>query len=165
VWFGLTIREQGPDLAPIAAAADALRALDDVGALPLHSALDGGCIELVLDQHGGQALVRRNALEGDTLRRLEAGCAAVAQLFSALHEPVHLVLRDAEVVLQDAARPERGRLLILGDAKPLPHQIPRLVDAGVLVVGQLRLEKAPTGKDRQREVVEALRTGDQEGRQ
>src|SRR5947209_6252105 len=57
-------------------------------------------VELVVGQHHGQALVRRNAMELDALGGLESRAVAVAELLGPLHVPLHAVLGDAEVVLQ-----------------------------------------------------------------
>ena len=70
-------------------------------------------------------LVRRYAVKRNAGRRREAGGAAVAQFVGAFHVPMDFVLRYAEVVLQNAACPERRGLLIFADADALAVQIAR----------------------------------------
>src|SRR5687768_4759713 len=121
-------------------------------------------VQLAVDQHRRHAFLRWNPLKGNALGRREAGSAAVAQLFSAFHVPVDLVLRNAEIVLEYAALPERGRLLILADADAFTDEIAWLFDAGVYVVRNLGMEKAPARKHRQGDHVEAAFARDQVGR-
>src|SRR4029077_229122 len=77
---------------------------------------------------------------------------------------MYFVLRYAEVVLQNAARPERRGLLIFADADALAVQIAGFLDAGVDMIGLLGVEETPARKNRQSDHVGAARTRDQEGR-
>ena len=51
--------------------------------------------------------------------RLEAGGAAMALVGHPLHEELHVARAHAELVLQDAAAPDRRGLLEFGHADPL----------------------------------------------
>src|SRR4051794_32653678 len=80
-------------------------------------------IELAADQHladiaGGRYLVHAHAL-----RRSESGRPAVALVGVALHEPLDVAGMDAELVLEDAARPDRPGLLIFRHADALAAQV------------------------------------------
>src|SRR5437867_8461743 len=107
------IGKQRFDLAPVSfGAANMRRAIDDI-CLSLESLLNHRYIQLMMHQHGGKALVVRQSRKRNTLGWSKAGCAPMAKFLGPLHEPVHLVLRYAEVVFQDPSRPDGGGLLVL----------------------------------------------------
>src|SRR5262249_5796923 len=70
------------------------------------SAAYRGGIELMVNKHRSQALIFRDALELDPLRRDKPGRAAVAKVLGPFHPPLNLILRHAKIVLEDTARPE-----------------------------------------------------------
>src|ERR1700758_5666358 len=77
--FGNAVGKQWLHLAPIPAArADLRRAIDDVG-FARERPMGGRRIKLVIHQHRSEALIGRNAVERDALRRREAGGAAMAE--------------------------------------------------------------------------------------
>ena len=67
----------------------------------------------------------------------------------ALHPEFHVLRRDAEFVLQHAARPQRGGLLIFRHADALALEVGRLVDAGVAAHQDAGVEEPARGEDRQ----------------
>src|SRR5438128_5691919 len=87
----------------------------------------------------------------------------MAQLVGTLHVPVDFVLRHAEVMVQHAARPERGGLLVLADADALAEEVAGLVDAGVDMKGQVGMEKPAARKNRNRNHVHSAGARDQVG--
>ncbi len=89
-------------------------------------------VQAALGHHRAKVLRRRvHIVERNAGRRREAGGAAVAQLGRALHPPLDVAVRDAVLVLKEAARPQRGGLLVLVHADALALQAGRRVDAGV----------------------------------
>src|SRR6266540_1061938 len=159
------IGKQRLDFAPVAAArANLRRAIDDI-ALARKSAMHRRHVKLVVDHHRRQALVLGDPLKRDSRRRRETGGAAMTQFLAPLHIPVDLVLRHAEIMLQDTAHPKRRRLLVLSDPDALPDDISGLLDAGINVVGKLSMHEAARWKDRNRDHVHALRLRDQIGRE
>src|SRR5262249_3099681 len=134
-------------------------AVDDVhGARQM--AGDGRYVDLVIHQHRRKAFLGRDTIKGNVGRWRESGGTAVAQFLGALHVPVDFILRHAEIVFENAARPERGSLLIFTDADALADDIARFFDARVNVVGLLGMKKTPARKNRQRNHVGATRTRD-----
>src|SRR4029077_20800120 len=87
----------------------------------------------------------------------------MVQLVGSLHVPVDFVLRHAEVVVQYAASPERGGLLVLADADAFAEEVAGLLDAGVDMKGQFAMEKPPARKNRNRNHVHSAGTRDQVG--
>ncbi len=87
----------------------------------------------------------------------------MTHLLASLHIPVDLVLRHAEVMLENAAYPQRRRLLILRHAQPLAGQVFRFRDPRVDVVRKLGLKKSAAGKNRQRDHVGSLGFCDKKG--
>jgi hypothetical protein len=51
----------------------------------------------------------------------------MAELLGSLHVPVDFELRHAEVMFQNAALPQRRRLLVFADADALADEIARLL--------------------------------------
>ncbi len=88
----------------------------------------------------------------------------MAHLLAAFHVPVNFILRDAEIMLKDAAEPEGGGLLVLCDAEFLAGEIFGFGYAGIEVIRQLGLKQPAARKNRDRDHVRALRLGDQIGR-
>ena len=68
----------------------------------------------------------------------------------ALHEPFDIAGMNAELVLQDAARPDRPGLLIFRHADALAPQIRRRGDAGVGAHDDAGVEELAHGEDRER---------------
>ena len=91
---------------------------------------------------------------------LEAGHATVAELLATLHEPVDVVLGDAEVVFEHAAQPDGGGHLVLGDAHALTLQVSGNANAGVGVVAELSMHEATGREYRQRHGVVPPGPGD-----
>jgi hypothetical protein len=87
-------------------------------------------VELALHQHLADIGGRRDLMDGDAVRRLEAGGAAMARFRRALHEKSHFARMHAEFMLEHAAGPDSGGLLIFGNADPLAAQILGLLDTG-----------------------------------
>jgi hypothetical protein len=106
-------------------------------------------IQLARDHHRADVLVRRDLPHHDTRRRLEAGGAAMAVLGSALHPEFHLRRSHAELVLQRAARPQGGGLLIFRHAHALALEVARARDPGGAPHQHLRVEEASGGEHRQ----------------
>ena len=76
-------------------------------------------IELSFDQHFADIRAGRDLRQTYSLRRLEPGCSAMALVGAALHKPFDIARHDAELVLQNAARPQRSRLLVFRHADTL----------------------------------------------
>src|ERR1044071_8080936 len=161
--LGHSIRKQRADLTPVIFADYAARAIQSVR-LEHERTGDVGDIQFLIDQSRYETFVRRNALKRNPLRRLEAGGAAVAHFFAALHVPMNFVLRYTEVVFENAANPERGGWLVFGDAEAFAGAIFGFRDAGVEMIGKLGLKQTSAREHRQRDHVGALGFGDQEGR-
>src|SRR6185437_3744507 len=69
-------------------------------------------VELAGDHHRANALLRRDLIDSDARRRLEADGTGMAPRRRALHEMGHVPRRHAELVLEGAANPQRRGLLI-----------------------------------------------------
>src|SRR3990170_279300 len=109
--LGHAIRKKRSDLAPVCAAGDPAGAVESVGSQHPRTS-DMRRIQLVFEEGRCQTFIRSDAIERDSRRRLEAGGAAMAHLLASLHVPMNFVLRYPEVVLENAAYPKGGRLLI-----------------------------------------------------
>src|SRR5918994_4337327 len=86
------IGKQWFHFAPITfAAAESGRAVDDIDSSCEVSG-DGCRVQLMIDQHGGQTLVRRDAIEGKSRRGPKSGGAALGQVLPPLPIPGNFVL-------------------------------------------------------------------------
>ena len=94
-------------------------------------------VELAGQHHRADAFVGGNLMHDDAGRRLEAGGAAVTAIRRALHPEFHVFRRDAEFMLQHAARPQRRGLLIFRHADALALEIGRRLDAGFAATNML----------------------------
>src|SRR3990172_2062232 len=95
----------------------------------------------MVDKHRGQAFVRRNSVERYSFGRAKTCCPAVTELLAPLHIPVHLVLGDSKVMLQDPSRPQRGRLLILPNPYSLSDNIAWFFDSRGRMIGELGMHE------------------------
>ena len=82
-------------------------------------------------------MIRLNEISGGGLKPV---APPLAHLFAAFHVPMNLVLRDGEVVLENAAYPEGGGLRVLGHAEFLAGEVFRLGYAGIDVVSTTPFE-------------------------
>src|SRR5580698_6364596 len=89
-------------------------------------------IEFAGEQHRSDALFGRNVVDGDAGRRLEADCAGMAALRQTFHEESHLRRRDAELVFENAAGPQRRSLYVFRYADALAFEPGGTVDACIL---------------------------------
>src|SRR5258708_33634531 len=87
-------------------------------------------IELASEHHGADALLRRNLVDADSGWRLKADRAGMAARRNSLHEEGHILGRDAELVLQDAAGPQRRSLYVFRHADTLALEIGRTCELG-----------------------------------
>ena len=84
----------------------------------------------------------------DPGRRLKTDRAGMAARREPLHEEGHVLGRDAELVLQDAAGPQRRSLYIFRHADALASQIGGTRDLGVLTHVNARMVEAPRREHR-----------------
>src|SRR5574341_1562161 len=146
--FGDNVGKKRLDLTPVAAAsADVSGSVDDVATL-LKCSVDRGDIDFVGHEHGCEAFVRRNPLERNSRRRRKSGGAAVAQLLASLHVPIDLVLRHAEIMLQNTSHPEGSGLLVFADADALARHVARLSNTRIDMVRELRMHESSGRKHR-----------------
>jgi hypothetical protein len=75
--------------------------------------VEGDRVEVAVDQHRGDASIRRDAVQRHVGRLIELRRATV---LASLHEPVHVLRQDTELVLQRATYPRSGGLVVLGHA-------------------------------------------------
>src|SRR5580704_16401567 len=80
-------------------------------------------IELAREHHRADALLRRNLVDADPGRRRKTDRAGMTARRNALHEEGHVLGRDAELVLQDAAGPQRRSLYVFRHADTLASEI------------------------------------------
>src|SRR5687767_2049829 len=100
-------------------------------------------------------------MKGNTRRGRKTGGAAMAQLVGALHVPVDFVLGHTEVMVQNAARPESGGLLVLAAADGHVDNVAWFLDRGVGMVRLLGMKETPARKHRQGDHIDAARPRDQ----
>ena len=105
-------------------------------------------VKLARDHHRTDALFRRDLVDGHARRRAEGERTGVTMRGHALHPEFHLGRRHAELVLQNAARPQRRGLLIFRHADTAAAQIGGLVDAGRAPHQNLGVEEFSRGEDR-----------------
>src|ERR1700757_2784068 len=100
-------------------------AIDEVAVAAIigHAGLD-----LAGDNHGADALLRRNLVDRHAAWRLEADCAGMTASRQPLHEEGHILWRDAELALEHAAGPQRRRLHVFRHADALALEISRARD-------------------------------------
>ena len=80
-------------------------------------------VELARKHHGADAFLRRNLVDGDPRRRLEADRAGVTARRQPLHEKGHILGRDAELVFKNAAGPQCGGLHVFRHADALALEV------------------------------------------
>ena len=105
-------------------------------------------IQLAGEHHRGDALLRRNLVDGDPRRRHKADRAGMAAFGYPLHEKGHVARRDAELVFKDTAGPQRGSLDVFRHADPFALEVGGTVDPGVLTHQHRGVIEAPGGEDR-----------------
>ena len=105
-------------------------------------------VQLAGEDHRGDALLGWDVVHGHAGRWREAGGAAMAALGRPLHPEFQIAVAHAELVLQDAARPQRRGLLVFGDADALPFQVRRRLDMRVAAHEDAGMEEASRGEDR-----------------
>src|SRR5262249_6715495 len=103
-------------------------------------------IELAREHHRADALLRRNLVDGDAGRRLEADRAGVATRRQALHEENHVGWSNPEFVVEDAAGPQRRSHHVFRHANTLAFEIGWAVDMGVLTDEHDSVVEAPRRK-------------------
>src|SRR5262249_4467137 len=86
--------------------------------------------------------------DGDAVRRLEADAARVAVARHPFHPELHLGRRNAEFMLEDTARPQRGSLLIFRYADAAAPEIRWLFDAGIPPHKDLGVKELARGENR-----------------
>ncbi len=123
------------------------RAVDEV--VGVRQVEEGG-VELAAREHLTDVGVGRDVLQVDADRlRVKARRASVAALGRPLHEPRDLLRVDAELVLEDATRPQCRCLLVLRDSDPPPVQLLGCGDPGLLRDEHPGMEEHPRGEDRE----------------
>ena len=150
-----------------------LRVADEVGALPAVDAgaaggadADGG-VEVAVEVH--RAEVGRRVAQVEVVRQSEP-CLfrrpGVAVVLAALHIPRHILRLDAPLQLENPARPQPDRLLVVADAEPLALEVFRVVlpDAGRLANVDVRVGEDAVVEHGEHPVGEAQRPHPQVGR-
>src|SRR3954471_4994102 len=94
-------------------------AIDEVSVFPV---VGHAGIELARNQHGADAFLRWNLIDGDPGRRPKADRTSVAAGRDPLHEEVHILGRDPELVFEDAAGPKRRSLYVFRYADALAFE-------------------------------------------
>ena len=145
--LGCRVREQQPE--PRVALEGDAAAVDQV----VVGQIQQRGVELAVDEHRADALIAWDAVETQTGRWLEARRTTVAAFLRSLHPPLEIFWLDAELVFEDAARPQRGGLLVLRHADALALEILRLVDAAIGADPGAGMEKASRGEDWQADPV------------
>ena len=109
--FGHAVGKERFDFAPVASAGNAAGAIQGVG-LKHPWACDVRNVQFFFKERRCQTFIGRDPIERDTRRGLETGRGAVAHLLAAFHVPVNVILRHAEIMFENAARPERALGLV-----------------------------------------------------
>src|SRR5262245_32249464 len=107
-------------------------------------------VELAPDEHLPHVRGRRDLVHAHAGGRGEAGGTAVALVGVALHEPFDLARMHPELVLQDAALPDRPGLLIFRHADALAAQVGRCRDPRIGPHDDAGVEELAHGEDRDR---------------
>src|SRR5438105_3108553 len=145
--LGRRICEQQPE-ARVALQGDAA-AVDQI----VVGQIQQGGVELAVEEHSADALIARDAVEAQPGGWFEARRTTVTAFLSSLHPPLEIFWLDAELVFEDAARPQRGGLLVLRHADTLALEVLRLVDAAIGAHPGAGMEEAPRGEDWQADPV------------
>ncbi len=86
-------------------------------------------VDITLGEQFRDRLALRRTVHPHTLGQLDGDLLRPAGMLDAAADPVHVLWLDAEVVLQDGARPDVSGELVLRHADLLALQILRLLDA------------------------------------
>src|ERR1700691_1705828 len=122
-----------------------IAAVDEVSLVPI---IGHAGVELAREHHGADAFLRRNLVDGDSGWRLEADRSGMAARRHPFHEEGHVLWRDAELALQDAAGPQRRSLDVFRHADALASEIGRTGDLGVLTHEDAGMVEAPRREHR-----------------
>ena len=125
----------------------------DIGAATIHEIVVRDVVndrvDFAVQQHVAEIGVWRHRTHRYAMWRPETGRMAVAAVVVPFHEPRHVAGVHAEFVLQNAAGPDRRRLLIFRNARALAFEIRRFFNPEISSHQDLVVEEFPHRIDRQ----------------